>query len=218
MQRTRLTIIIAPMVLLGVILYLIHEPVLLAVGDFLVIRDKIRPADVIHVIAGSDYRTDYGIQLYRHGYAKQIFFTGGWCIFHHYLHGQHARQRSLDRGIPAEAIALNDSKVMSTYSEVVELKEFINQSKVPIHSVIVVSDPYHMRRARWTYRRVLGDQTILEMAPVPFQSSPYRRRWWTSKESRKMVEDEYLKIVYYYARYQFSRGILKDWLASLDKD
>lgn len=195
-----------------------HEPLLLFIGDFLVIQDKLQPADVIHVIAGPDYRSDYGIQLYQHGYGKQIFFTGGWCKFHNYFHGQHAKERSIEQGVPVEAIAINDSQVTSTYSEVVKLKEFIDQSQVPIHSVIVVSDPHHMKRARWTYRQVLGDQISLEMAPVPFKLSPYQRRWWTDKESLQMVWNEYRKFVYYYVRYRLSWGPIRDWLASLDRD
>jgi len=91
-------------------------------------------------------------------------------------------------------------------------------SQTPIRSVIVVSDPYHMRRARWTYRLVLGDSVKLLMAPVPFELSPYRHEWWTDKESRKMVRHEYSKILYYYLKYRLSWGPLKDWLASLDRD
>ena len=140
----------------GVFLYLTHEQILLAIGNFLVIRDELQPADAIHVIAGDDYRTDYGIELYKKGYGKLIFFTGGWCIFHHYYHGQHGKERSINQGVPIDAIAIDESKVTSTYSEAVRFKEFVAQSRVPIKSIIVVSDPYHMRRSRWTYQRGSG--------------------------------------------------------------
>jgi hypothetical protein len=56
------------------------------------------------------------------------------------------------------------------------------------------------------------------MAPVPFDLSPYQHRWWAERESRRMVEEEYLKWGYYIARYQLSWGFLKDWLASFDRD
>jgi uncharacterized SAM-binding protein YcdF (DUF218 family) len=211
-------VITSIVVLLGVTLFLTREPVLLAIGDFLAVQDELHPADVIHVISGPDDRTDYAIQLYLQGYGKQLFFTGGWCTSYNYYHGQHGRERALERGIPLEAIALDDSQVTSTYSEAVKLKELIEQSQVPIHSVIVVSDPHHMRRARWTYRQVIGNQVSLQMAPVPFELSPYQRRWWTDKTSRQYVKNEYLKIAYYHARYQFGVGPLGEWLASLDQD
>jgi hypothetical protein len=46
-------------------LFAVREPVLLAIGDYLIVRDELRPADVIHVLTGRDYRTDYSIQVYQ---------------------------------------------------------------------------------------------------------------------------------------------------------
>lgn len=202
----------------GVILSRNQERVLRAIGEFLIVEDELVPADVIHVIAGEDDRTDYAIQLYKEGYARQIFFTGGWCEYHNYYHGEHARERALEQGVPPEAIVIDDSRVTSTYSETVRLREFIAHSPVPVRGVIIVSDPYHMRRARWTARRVLGNRVSIQMAPVPFGVSPYQRRWWTDKATQKYVRDEYAKLAYYIARYQFSWGPLKEWLASLDPE
>jgi uncharacterized SAM-binding protein YcdF (DUF218 family) len=198
--------------------FLFWGQILMAIGDFLVVQDELSPSDVIHVIAGEDDRTDYAIQLYQQGYGKQLFFTGGWCRFHNLYHGEHGRALALEQGVPPEAVAIDESWVTSTYSEAVRLKEFIDTSPVPIRSVIVVSDAYHMRRARWTYRRLLGDEIRVQMAPVPFESSPYQRRWWTDDASRAYVKDEYLKLAYYHARYQLSWGPVKKWLASFDTD
>jgi uncharacterized SAM-binding protein YcdF (DUF218 family) len=203
---------------LGITTFIYHEPIFLIPGDFLIIQDELQPADLIHVIAGSDHRTDYAIQLYKLGYAKSIFFTGGWCTIHGYYHGEHAKRRALKQGVPLDAIAADDTHVTSTYSEILRLEEFIKKSRLTIHSLIVVSDPYHMRRAQWAYRQVFGKEITLQMAPVPFALSPYQHRWWADQESRKMVEEEYLKFGYYIARYQLSRGFVKKWLASLDMD
>jgi len=206
------------LLLLGAILFVFGESIALAAGDFLVIRDDLWPADVIHIIAGEDDRTDYAIQLYKQGYGRQIFFTGGWCTFHGYYHGQHGAERAAAQGVEPASITFDDSRVISTYDEVVLLKEFIAESQTPIRSVIVVSDPYHMRRARWTTQAVLGSETRVQMAPVPFEMSRYRRRWWTDAASRQYVRDEYLKIFYYLARYGWGIRPLSHWLAALDQE
>lgn len=218
MRRRFSVITVIVVILLGATLFLTHERILLAVGDFLVVQDGLQPADVIHVIAGSDERIDYGIELYQQGYGKQILFTGGSFLLHNENYGHRAKERAVKNGIPIEAIAIDDSKITSTFEEVVRLKEFITQSMVPINSVIVVSDPHHMRRSRWTYRQVLGDRVRLGMAPVPFELSPYKPKWWTECDSKKFVKDEYMKIIYYYARYKYSWGPLRKWLDSLDQD
>jgi uncharacterized SAM-binding protein YcdF (DUF218 family) len=204
-------------ILVGVILSASYENVLSFIGDFLIVEDELQPSDVIHVIAGPDYRSDYAIQLYKEGYARQIFFTGTWCAIHQVNHSEHGRERALEQGVPSSAIVIDGTEIETTYSEAVRLKEYISASPTPIHSIIIVSDPYHMRRARWAFRKVLGDQIILQMAPVPFEQLPYPRHWWTDWESRKMVRDEYIKSVFYLLRYQLSWGALRDWLATFDK-
>ena len=191
--------------------------ILTPIGDYLVIDDELSPADVIHVIAGEDYRTDYAIRLYQQGKAKEIFFTGGWCDIHHYKHGQHGLERALAQGVPADAIAYDDTPVKSTFDEALLLKAYLNENPTTIRSVIVVSDPFHMRRARWTYRRVFGEDIEVEMAPVPLEQTPYQKRWWEDYTSREYVKDEYKKFIYYVARYQLSWGPVNAWLASLDK-
>jgi uncharacterized SAM-binding protein YcdF (DUF218 family) len=211
-------ILISLVVLSIVILFVFRERWLLSFGDFLVLKDNLYPADVIHVIAGEDYRTDYAIHLYEQGYGAVLFFTGGWCKTHQYHHGKHAEERSLAQGLPRNAIAYDDSSVTSTYQEAERLKEWIAHSPDPIHSVIVVSDPFHMRRARWTYKKVLGDSIAVQMAPIPFEQTSYRRRWWTAQASRRYVRDEYEKIVYYILRYQISTGKFRNWLASMDRE
>jgi uncharacterized SAM-binding protein YcdF (DUF218 family) len=187
------------------------------VGDFLVLQDRLERADIIHVIAGPDYRTDYGIFLYKKGLAKQIFFTGGICSGHDLSHAQRCKQRALCQGVPSDAIAIDESMVNSTFSEGERFKAYIAQSQTPVHSVIVVSDQYHMRRALWTYRQLLNNNLSIFMAPVPFDESPHKRRWWQNDLTRQYVRNEYFKIVYYFARYKLAFGPIKGWLASFDR-
>ncbi len=215
--HSKKAILIGLVALGGILLFVFREQWLLRIGDFLVLQDNLHPADAIQVIAGEDYRTDYAIQLFKRGYGKTLFFTGGWCETHHYYHGEHARARSLAQGVPVNAIFFDDSRVTSTYLEVEKFKAWMAHSPTPIHSLIVVSDPFHMRRARWAYRRVLGDAIKVQMAPVPFDRTPYRRRWWTDPASRKNVREEYEKSMYYILRYQISAGKLQRWLASMDR-
>jgi hypothetical protein len=140
----------------------------------------------------------------------------GQCEFHLSGHGARARERALVQGIPLAAIASDDSEVMSTYMEAELLKEWIGKNTSPVQSIIVVSDPFHMRRARWAYQKVFGDEIQIQMAPVPFELTPYQSTWWKDVKSRKYVQDEYFKFIFYLFRYQYGWGFLKDWLASFD--
>ena len=116
-RPTRLAILV--LLALSSNLFLVRERTMKQLGDFLVDQDTLKPADVIHVIAGEDFRTDYAFQLYKEGYGKTVFFTGGWCHHHNYDHGTHAREVAATQGIPASAIADDNFGVMSTYMEAI---------------------------------------------------------------------------------------------------
>jgi uncharacterized SAM-binding protein YcdF (DUF218 family) len=208
------SIILIAAFLLLLALMMVREQIGLRVGNFLIIQDGPTPADVMHVIAGDDYRTEYAIQLYKQGLAKTIFFTGGWCAHHKYYHGEHGMQLALLEGIPQEAIAYDDSPVFSTYDEAVLLKKYLDVNLPAPQSIIVVSDPFHMRRARWTNEMVFGKGMKISMLPVPFDQTPFKQHWWTDDSSRRYVRDEYIKMVYYYFRYQLGWT----WLKFLDKN
>lgn len=201
-------------VLVAISILLFYRQILQAIGNYLLFEDDLRPVDVIHVIAGEDYRTEYAIELYKRGFARYIFFTGGWCKFHGYYHGQHGRELALSRGVPPEAILIDDAEVKSTFDETLLLKSWLQNNSGKIYSVIVVSDPHHMRRSRWTIHFILGQNFTALMAPVPFEHTPFIADWWKDSASLSYVREEYTKLVYYILRYQFSFT----WLAFLDQE
>jgi uncharacterized SAM-binding protein YcdF (DUF218 family) len=194
-----------------------HERILLAVGDYLVVQDTLQPADVIHVIAGDDYRTEHAIHLYQQGYAKTLFFTGGWCEYHQYYHGQHGKELALAAGIPEQAVAYDDSPVTSTYAEAELLNLWLDEHPQVARSVIVVSDPFHMRRVQWTFHQVMSAQIKIMVSPVSYELISFQRLWWKDTKSRIIVAREYLKIFYYLFRYKYSPGFVRGWLSAFDK-
>jgi uncharacterized SAM-binding protein YcdF (DUF218 family) len=203
-------LIVLPILLFAVALRLVCRPALRALGDYLVVRDELHSADVIHVISGPNWRVDRGIQLYLVGYGRQLFFTGRTP------QAERARERAIRRGVPPSAVVSDGSYVNSTYSEAVRLRAFIDASEEPVRSVILVSDAYHMRRSRWAYRHALGDQVTLQMAPVSLRDASYRSNWWTHPRSASMVASEYAKMAYYFFRYGLAYEPLSTFLAAVD--
>jgi uncharacterized SAM-binding protein YcdF (DUF218 family) len=94
-----------------------------------------------------------------------------------------------------------ESWARNTYEEALELNQFLGRDS-SVQSVIVVSSPYHMRRAQGTFQEVLGDQVALQFAPVPFAMARHQQQWWLDAGSRKMVMGEYFKILFLASRCQ----------------
>jgi len=175
-------------------LFIFRNQIYSRIGDFLIIQDPQVRADMIHVIAGDDYHTEYAIQLYKQGYAQSIIFTDGWCKFHNYFHSEHGLQLALESGVPHEAIIFDDSPVLSTYDETLLVKIYFDEQHVQRYLIIVVSDSFHMRRAQWTNQHIFSKQASIIMAPVPIDQTPYVQQWWTDKPSRHYVAVEYKKL------------------------
>jgi uncharacterized SAM-binding protein YcdF (DUF218 family) len=177
------------------LLVLATEPILLAIGDFLVVKeDNLQPADMIHVLRGSPERVDYAVQLYQEGYGRKLFISD--CSH------STRQQQAIAKGARPEDLAPDHSWSTNTYEEALELKEFL-EDNASIQSVIIVSSPYHMRRAKWSHEKVLGDSVRLQFAPVPFEMASHNRRWWTEQSSRRDVLNEYVKLLGYRVRYDF---------------
>jgi len=175
--------------------FVFRESLLLGLGSFLIVRDNLRPADLIHPLGGGFDRLDYAVKLYKQGYGKRIFITGDDDAIEY-------RKYVISKDVPGRNLLPDESKATTTYEEALELKQFIDRDP-SIKSVIVVSNPYQMRRARWIFEKVLGDQVDLQFTPVPFEMARYKKMWWADAKSRTSVISEYFKLPYYYVRYAF---------------
>ncbi len=103
------------------------------------------------------------------------------------------------RGVPDERIEFLGVRSASTWGDAAALREFlVGSSNV---SVAVVTNDYHTRRARWVFRRVLGEH----VGQILFVSVPtdYVRpdSWWQSRLGLETYCSEYCKFLVYGLRY-----------------
>jgi uncharacterized SAM-binding protein YcdF (DUF218 family) len=105
-------------------------------------------------------------------------------------------------GVPGESIVLLPGFVSSTYTEAIRVKEFAGERRIT--SLIVVTSPYHARRAIWMFRRVFGSSPVtLAINPAPLgDQSPNPATWWLTTRGWGSVAGEYLKFPYDLATYR----------------
>lgn len=179
-----------------------RESILLGVGNFLIAGDELQPADLIHVLGGDVERIDYGIALHQQDYGGKILFTGGRVEIPlaNMTYSRLAREYAQARGIPPESILPLESTATSTFEEVLELQHVL-ASDSSLQTLLIVSSPYHLRRARWIFEKALQPRVQLRFVPVPFERSRHKQRWWTTELSLQAVVNEYLKIPFYLLKY-----------------
>ncbi|MEA5077290.1 MAG: YdcF family protein [Anaerolineaceae bacterium] len=204
------------MILLLALLILAY-PLLQGVGKFLIVSDSLEKADLITAVSGPSYRITYAAELFQEHLGSYLFFTGGFNEHEQRYGADWSETLARNIGVPPENIYTDDSTVISTYQEAERVKAFIEAHPEQIHSVIVVTDAYHTRRAKWAYEKALGPDIKVMVTAVPFDEAGYSSKWWRSAITREMVVKEYLKYTFYLFRYQWTSGAIQDFLAKFDK-
>ncbi len=166
-----------------------------APARWLVTRDPPRRADAVIVLAGDpDYeRTKTGARLVLDGQARLLVLTGGEPGPGD--SAQSLRDVALRAGVPAARIRLEQVS-HSTHESLEAVRTILEQEGV--RRAIVVTSPYHQRRAAWAARHSLHGIEILSQPAEP--SAWKAEGWWKTARGRRTVVGEYLKLVYYVLR------------------
>jgi uncharacterized SAM-binding protein YcdF (DUF218 family) len=105
-------------------------------------------------------------------------------------------------GVPANKIIVLpvSGGVTSTFDEAVALKQYIEANDV--HSIILVTSAFHTRRARWIFDRELSGLSVtLEMATAPYPTFD-QANWWQNETGLITVNNEYIKLIFYFFKYR----------------
>jgi uncharacterized SAM-binding protein YcdF (DUF218 family) len=171
-----------------------HGFILGKAGEFIFKKDDLKPADVIVVLAGEQTeRVEHGVKLFNEGWARKdrIIMAGGpivWKYSWAYLMKKHAEHL----GISGKVILLED-KSRSTEEDAKFTKKILNKNGYK--SIILVTSPYHSKRADKIFQRVIGKDIKIINAPV--ENSWFKfDNWWKRRRDRAMVLNEYSKFVW----------------------
>jgi uncharacterized SAM-binding protein YcdF (DUF218 family) len=173
------------------------------VGRWLNNADEPQQADVIVVLGGAFERTLYAADLYAGGYAKRIYLSNPVRENSHRLldeigitiPSEHEISTLLlkRKGVPAEAISTLPGAALSTADEGELLKRLYSGRQ---GTVMVITSPYHVRRARLVINRALENTGVTAV----FVATPYERYasdWWHDQDSARQTILELAKIAYY---------------------
>ncbi|MBC8466596.1 MAG: YdcF family protein [Deltaproteobacteria bacterium] len=190
--------------LITIVLIVVAAGGLLLAGHWLQAGDEIKvadKADAIVVLGGSYFRPLYAADLYNQGFAPVIYVSRPierkdrnlLKSVEVNLPSQEEIFRRLLRkkGVPDSAIRFFGKSVINTAQEAEALKEIVgNEPK----TLILVTSPYHVRRAKMIFEDTIPQCTILGTG-TPYQSFP--KKWWSTRKSALKTVNEVVKIVYY---------------------
>lgn len=173
-------------------------------GHLLTFADAPSAADAIVILGGeseSYSRTRQAVELFNQGYAPRVVFSGGTmrdfglaCSS-----AQFSLEAAQELGLPKSSVVISD-EAQSTYDEAVNLARLARERGW--RSLIVVTDPFHTRRAGRTFRTLMpGVSIYIRAAPDPRFDPGH---WWRTEEGLVAAVNEVLKLVFYWVNYGIS--------------
>ncbi|MDR7542819.1 MAG: YdcF family protein [Armatimonadota bacterium] len=189
---------IPPLVGLGLVLTLaawaLSTPFgLQAAGDFLVIRDPLRPADVVIAISGdgTGERARTAAVLLRRGFAPWMIVSGSRAGAARGGAAAEMARVAVQAGAPQDRVVLDDQST-STQDNARHSARLMERHGWK--RAILVTSPYHTRRAAVIFRAEFRPRGLALQVYAADGSFFDVRGWWTRDQDRALVRGEYMKM------------------------
>ena len=184
--------------------FIFRENFLRGTGDFLIKENKPKKADVIFVLGGDSYdRGNKAIELFKQGYSQKIICLGENVPTIFKALGISYSESEVTKINIQKQIA--DSQILvlkkgtSTMEESQAIIKYCIENK--INSAIIITSKFHTRRVR-NVLKTWFDENKIQLFIVGAPSSLYpENEWWKSEDGLITVNNEYVKLVYYFFKY-----------------
>jgi uncharacterized SAM-binding protein YcdF (DUF218 family) len=163
-------------------------------GYYLSPQSQLVKADAIVAISGgdTDARTDEAVKLYHDGWSQHIIFSGAALDPNSPSNAQAMATRARHQGVPNSAIAL-DEAATNTRENAADVAQIVQTHSY--QSIILVTSPYHQRRADIVFEQALGKGVaIINHSTV--DQAWRRSHWWATSYSRSLTLSELQKVIY----------------------
>lgn len=166
--------------------------ILVSIGFYLAPQDNLQKSDTIIVLSGGETknRTLEGVKLYKENWAPKIIFSGA------------AKEGDVSNALAMEKIALEEGVnksdlILEEQSKTTSENASFCSKIIKNHSfkkIILVTSPYHQRRAYNSFKKYLPDVDIINHPA--FDSSWRKKNWWEQGKGRLLTLNEIFKIAF----------------------
>ena len=176
-------------------------------GEALVVQRDIGAPDAIVMLASHEYeRLPAAADLARRFPSAPVLLTVPRAVTKLNCHRcSERREWFVAEGVAAHRIVELPERVANTYDEAVATKHYV--AGRPFRKLVVVTSPYHTRRALNVFETVVGSAGVeIGILPATRYSIAQPARWWRGEYDRGYVSYEWAGIVYYRFKYGVPLG------------
>ncbi len=159
--------------------------------NYLSPRDELQKVDAVIAISGGDTtaRAEQATKLYEEGWAEEIVFSGAALDPLSPSNAKVMREFAKRTGIPEQVIRIEE-KAQNTVENAMKSEEIATQEKY--ESIILVTEPYHQRRAYLEFRDKLGPDVVIINYPV--EDNNWSTTWWFKPSGWYITVSETFKV------------------------
>jgi uncharacterized SAM-binding protein YcdF (DUF218 family) len=160
-----------------------------------------RASAAIVVISGDEQmaRFQEGVTLFQNGYGQYLVFSGA-AYDNGTSNADVMRDLAVKRGVPDKAI-LEEPLGEDTWGNAIFTRQVLEAHG--LRSAILVTSPYHARRAKLTFDAAYAGSGI-DLAVHAAPDSQWRKlSWWKQAETRRLTFTELQKLAYIFATGQY---------------
>ena len=192
-------VLLAPVIL--VLGFIILTPRILSIDDLQgcsgpeQTNSKCAPADVIVAISGgdTDARAREAINLYKQGWAPYVIFSGAALDKQGTSNAAAMKQEAVDAHVPESAILLDEASV-NTADNASQVRPIVTRHN--FKRLILVTSPYHQRRASIEFNRRMGDIATIINHPTSTDRYWNDNTWWMTPWGLWLGVSELVKVTF----------------------
>jgi uncharacterized SAM-binding protein YcdF (DUF218 family) len=198
-----MSVVFAVVAVLGIGAWMGREWLLRSAGDLWIVSDPLGPADAVAIFGGGlADRPLAAARYYRQGLVTNILVSDDRQALTEkagiVTPELAANEILLKLGTPESAIATFGHALGNTRQEAFALRAWAEQHN--LHSVIVPTQLFSTRRARWMLRRVFPRE--FQIRVIALDTPDYRKDdWWCRMQGITAFKNDVIKYLYYELRY-----------------
>lgn len=165
---------------------------LVGAASYLIVKDRVKPVDAIVVLSGDEGdRVDEAVKWYKNGFGNYFVITKTHTeyIGEGQTYSEKLQRMAIDAGVPADSIFITEGEASTTIEEAQAVKILANQRN--IKSILVITAPYHTRRARIIFNQEFKDSDV-KVLVHPVEDSWYKPiNWYLTAQGWRQTFTEY---------------------------
>ena len=197
----KLKSILGILLILIIIGFIVKNPLLQSVADFLIANETAEKSDAIIVLGGEikGERTKRAVELYNQGIAETLIFSDGTDLSWRTKAVDEMTALASQMGVPDAAIK-KETDSRSTYENAVYSKKMMLHNG--FKSAVVVTTDWHSKRSQFIFDKVFEGSAIkLTYANAPDDRIDSLKDWWKDSEKQQIVMTEWAKFIVYWLKY-----------------